>query len=85
MALCNASTSMGRPPDAAYPSSPRSFWSPPALNALSPAPVSTTTPIERSQRASSKACVISWTVFTRKALRACGRLMVIHATPSFLS
>ena len=69
----------------AYPPCPRSFWSPPEQKARSPAPVSTTTPTERSQRASTKASVSSATVLVRNAFRTSGRLMVIHATPFFFS
>ena len=84
IALCSASTSMGRS-SFAYPPCPRSFWSPPEQKALSPAPVSTTTPTEGSHRASTKASVSSATVRVRKALRTSGRLMVIHAMPPFFS
>src|SRR5213079_153051 len=51
----------------------------------SPLPLSTTTPTDRSQRASRNASVSSATVFVRKALRTSGRLIVIQATPSFFS
>jgi hypothetical protein len=52
---------------------------------LSPAPVSTTTPIVASQRASTNASVSSATVVVRKALRTSGRLIVIQATPPCFS
>ena len=81
IALCSPSTYIGRWPSAEYPPVPRSFWSPPEQNALSPAPVSTTTPTEGSKRASMNASVSSWTVRVRKAFRTSGRLMVIQATP----
>src|SRR5207249_1271137 len=60
-------------------------WSPPAENALSPAPVRTTTPTARSAHAARKARISSSTVSARKAFRTSGRLMVIQATPSRVS
>src|SRR3990170_6964850 len=69
-------------------SSPPSFsqlTSPPAQNALSPAPVRTTTPTSSSAPASSNASVSSLSVSPVKALYCLGRLIVIRATWSFVS
>jgi hypothetical protein len=49
-----------------------------------PAPVSSTTPIFGSSRASQKASYISATVSGRKALRFAGRLIVTRAMPPAL-
>jgi hypothetical protein len=57
-------------------------WSPPEQNAFSPAPVSTTTPIELSSRASSMARIISVTVCGRNALCTSGRSIVMRAMPA---
>src|SRR2546427_8570919 len=48
----------------AYPPWPRSFWSPPAQKALSPAPVSTTD--RKSTRLNSSHSQISYAVFCLK-------------------
>ncbi|SPA25471.1 hypothetical protein CBM2623_A100081 [Cupriavidus taiwanensis] len=51
-------------------------------NALSPAPVRTTTPTDLSHEAAFSASISSSQVLPRKALYFCGRLMVMRATPS---
>ncbi len=56
-----------------------SFMSPPAQNALSPAPVMTTAKTSGSSPASTNASVSWLTVRRAIALRRCGRLIVIHA------
>ena len=83
MRLCNSS--IGRPmvPRPLYwPSCEAEDWSPPVQKALSPAPVSTITEIERSHPAVWNAWISSSTVSARKALYLSGRLMVMRATPS---
>jgi hypothetical protein len=59
--------------------------SPPAENALSPAPVTTAQAIEGSWRVALRASVNSSSVCSRNALRTRGRLTVTHATWSFTS
>jgi hypothetical protein len=82
MTPCRPCMSMPMPVPVPYPLAPRSRWSPPAENALSPAPVRTTTPTSGSAQAARKAAISSSTVVARKALRTSGRLIVIQATPS---
>ena len=69
-------------PSATYPVSPRTRWSPPEQNALSPSPVRMTTPTSVSSRAASSAAPTSTSVCGRKALWTSGRSIVIFAIPS---
>ena len=55
--------------------------SPPAQNALSPAPVRTITPTSGSALASATASAISVSVWPVNEFIALGRLIVIHAAP----
>ena len=65
-----------------YPLSPRTRWSPPEQNALSPWPVRMMTPTDSSSRATVRAAEISIRVCGRKALCTSGRQIVILAMPS---
>src|SRR5690625_123455 len=66
-----------------YPPCPRTDWSPPEQNALSPSPVKTITPMDESSRASENASIISWTVNGVNALCTSGRLIDTFATPLY--
>ena len=59
------------------PVSSRCFWSPPAQNALSPAPVNATTPTDESAHAALKQRISSSTVRLREELKRSGRLVVL--------
>src|SRR5260370_35521616 len=84
MTPCSSSTGRPMRPRPSYPPS-CADWSPPVQNALSPAPVKTTTPTALSHDAELSASMSSSQVCPRKALYLLGRLIVIRATPSRIS